>query len=227
MSPPEPALRHGIRVRGEPREGAPRVVLLHGRGADRRDLLPISGGLPPGSVLVTPEAPHPGGPWGYGPGWAWYRYLEEDRLDPGTLEESLARLGDFLDGLPEIRAEGPLYLGGFSQGGTTALAWALRNPGRVEGVAMLSGFLASNADLPVREGAPDLEVFWGHGLHDPAIPHRLGEKGRATLEEAGARITARDYPSGHGVTAQEVRDLAAWMGGQTPAPTGGAPDEGT
>lgn len=238
MSGSEPPLRYEVRVRGEPRPGAPRVVLLHGRGADRRDLLPIADGLPDGTTLITPEAPHPGAPWGYGPGWAWYRYRAEDRLDPETLEESLERLGAFLDALPELlppsqnaaspdasspdapspnasspNTSSPLFLGGFSQGGTTALAWALRNPGRVAGAAVLSGFLASNADLPVQEGAPGLRVFWGHGVHDPAIPHALGERGRQALEAAGARLDAHDYPAGHGVTAEEIRDLSAWMEG--------------
>ena len=42
--------------------------------------------LPPGWGLVTPQGPHPGHPWGYGPGWAWYRYVEEDRVDALRLE---------------------------------------------------------------------------------------------------------------------------------------------
>lgn len=189
-------------------------MLLHGRGADRRDLLPLGRFLPDEVVLLTPEAPHPGRPWGYGPGWAWYRYVAEDRVVPETLDESLARLGDFLTDLPDVLGfePGPLVLGGFSQGGTTALAWALRSPDRVAGVAVLSGFLVSNVDLPLEESAPGLRVFWGHGTADPAIPHLLGERGRKRLRDAGAHLTAGDYPHGHGVTPDEMRDLAAWMG---------------
>ena len=36
-------------------DGTPVAVLLHGRGADRHDLLGLQPHLPEGMVLVTPE----------------------------------------------------------------------------------------------------------------------------------------------------------------------------
>lgn len=198
-------------------DGSPVAVLLHGRGADRHDLRGLHGLLPPGTVLVTPEAPHPGGPWAYGPGWAWYRYVAEDRVVAPTLLHSLERLDHFLAALPGLLgfAPGRVVLGGFSQGGTTSLAYALTRPGSVAGVAMLSGFLVdAPEEVPVRRGALDgVPVFWGHGFHDPAIPHVLGVRGRARLEGLGVALTARDYAMGHQIVPQEMNDLAEWMEG--------------
>lgn len=196
--------------------GTPVAVLLHGRGADRRDLLSLAPHLPAGTALVTPEAPHPGAPWGYGPGWAWYRYLAEDRVVPETLLDSLGALDRFLEGLPDILGfePGRVTLGGFSQGGTTSLAWALTRPGRVPDVAVLSGFLVDDPQVAVTpERAGGLRVFWGHGRADPNIPWELAEKGRRRLEEADARVTAVDHPGGHGITADELAELARWMDG--------------
>lgn len=209
-------LRHLAEIPAGAGSGTPVAVLLHGRGADRRDLLSLAPHLPEATALVTPEAPHPGAPWGYGPGWAWYRYLAEDRVVGGTLAESLGALDRFLDALPDVLGfePGPVTLGGFSQGGTTSLAWALTRPGRASDVAVLSGFLVDDPAVPVTpEAAGGLRVFWGHGRADPNIPWELAEKGRRRLEEAGARVTAMDHPGGHGITADELAELARWMEG--------------
>ncbi len=50
--------------------GALLIVLLHGRGSDKDDLMGLLPGLPAGAIIVAPRAPFPGAPWGYGPGWA-------------------------------------------------------------------------------------------------------------------------------------------------------------
>ena len=196
-----------------PRAGSPVLVLLHGRGSDMHDLLGLRSGLPAEVPLVTPQAPFPGQPWGYGPGWAWYRYVSDDRVVPETLERSLDAVDTFLDALPEILGSepGPILLGGFSQGGTTSLAYALTRPGRITLVANFSGFLVS--DPPVARGPEDspTPVFWGHGLLDPAIPHALAVRGRERLVEMGVAITERDYRIGHGIVAEELADFSAWM----------------
>jgi len=207
-------LSAALHVPPEARDGSPVAVLLHGRGSHREDLQGLRGHLPTGTVLVTPEAPHPGGPWGYGPGWAWYRYVAEDRVEGGTLLASLEALDELLDGLPALLPvrPGPAVLGGFSQGGTTGLAWALTRPGRAAGVLLFSGFLVDDPSVPVDgDAGSSLEVFWGHGTKDPAIPHALAVRGRERLSRAGATVDARDYPIGHWIAPEELRDARAWL----------------
>jgi phospholipase/carboxylesterase len=195
-------------------EGAPLVVLLHGRGADRFDLLSLAPHLAPDAVVVTPDAPHTGAEWGYGSGRAWYRYLGGTTPEPESFEASQALLDEFLAevaGLLPVRT-GPLLLGGFSQGGTMSLAYALRNPGAVPMVLNLSGFLP---DHPTVRATPDTvrgtRFFWGHGTMDPAIPFAFAVAGRTALEEAGAALEARDYPIAHAVSGDETRDVRAWI----------------
>ena len=198
-------------------DGVPLLVLLHGRGSHRGDLQALHPGLPAGWGLVTPQAPHPGHPWGYGPGCAWYRYVAEDSVDEPSLTESLDALGEFLDGLPArlgIRP-GPLVLGGFSQGGTTALAWTLRNPERVQVALVFSGFLVDSPLVPpggAAAGRP--RIFWGHGTRDPNIPFALAERGRRRLEEAGAVLVARDYEIGHWIAPEEIEDAMRFVEGE-------------
>jgi phospholipase/carboxylesterase len=196
------------------RDGAPLVVLLHGRGADRFDLAGLAPHLAPQAVVVTPEAPYPGAQWGYGGGWAWYRYLERDVPEPESFARSQQALDEFLAALPEalpVRT-GPMVLGGFSQGGTMSLACALRHPGRYPHVVCFSGFLADHPDVhATAETVAGTRFFWGHGTQDPAIPIALAVRGRARLEAAGAELEARDYPMGHMISADELRHVRAWL----------------
>lgn len=191
----------------EAADGSTVAVLLHGRGSTRRDLQGLRPLLPAAWTLVTPEAPFPASTWGYGPGSAWYRYVADDRVVEETLDASLEKLDAFLEELPVLTGFHPrrLVLGGFSQGGTTSLAYALTRPGSVAAALVFSGFLV--AHVPVDESGaapPNVPIFWGHGVADPAIPIALAEKGRARLRRAGAHLVARDYRIGHWIAQEEV-----------------------
>ncbi|MDX6552418.1 MAG: phospholipase/carboxylesterase, partial [Gaiellales bacterium] len=91
-------------------------MLLHGRGADERDLLPLADALDPGRrlVAVTPRAPlslPPGGRH-------WYQVREIGYPDPATFLPTYEAAGEWLDRLPQQTGV-PLektVLGGFSQG---------------------------------------------------------------------------------------------------------------
>jgi len=195
-------------------EESPVMVLLHGRGSHMGDLQGLSRFFPR-VTLVTPQAPHPGGPWGYGTGWAWYRYLGEDRPDGKSLGESLEALEAFLGALSGHLGfrPAPLVLGGFSQGGTTSLAYALTRPGVLDGVVNLSGFLAEvdgmNLSLDPLRSTP---IFWAHGTRDPAVPFHLAQKGWEAIRSAGGRLEAAEYSMGHQVSAEEMEALGDWLG---------------
>ena len=209
-------LTYEVLIPDDVRDGADLLVLLHGRGTDRHDLLPLATHLPSGSIVVTPQGPHPGAPWGYGAGWAWYRHVEGNRVESEGLHASLAALESFLAELPAILpvAPGPLVLGGFSQGGTTALAYALTRPGTVASVLDLSGFLVNDTEVPVTSDAlSETRIFWGHGTLDMVVHHSLAVSGRALLRSLDADLTERDYPMGHQISAEELSDIAAWLSG--------------
>src|SRR3954470_2752253 len=104
-------LKHLERAaRGEP-EGL--LVLLHGRGADERDLFPLLDVLDPERRFlgVTPRAPlslPPGGAH-------WYAFYRMGEPDPETFGVAFPQLVEWLDGFgfaPERT-----IIGGFSQGG--------------------------------------------------------------------------------------------------------------
>ncbi|HSE28692.1 MAG TPA: alpha/beta hydrolase-fold protein [Gemmatimonadales bacterium] len=190
--------------------GAPVLVLLHGRGSDDMDLQPLGQLLAPEATLVLPRAPYEAAPMGYGGGWAWYRFLGGSTPDPDQFEASQGALAALLGALPRLGADGPVVLGGFSQGGTMSLGHALRHPGTVAGVLNLSGFVPDHPTVRA-ETASGLRVFWGHGRADTNVPYALAEAGRAALAAAGADLTPADHAGGHQITQDELGAARAWI----------------
>lgn len=206
-------LEYDVVSASEPADGT-LVVLLHGRGADRKDMRSLAGQLPRSWTIVLPDAPHAAAPWGYGPGHAWYRYLGGNVPEATSFRTSLAALDALLDGVPEAVGFRPrkLVLGGFSQGGTLTVGYALSRPGRITHALNFSGFLPDHPDVHVDRGtAAGLRIFWGHGFSDGNIPLSFAESGRALLEGAGAVLEARDYPIGHWIDPVEVSHAVAFV----------------
>jgi phospholipase/carboxylesterase len=146
-------------------EGA--LVLLHGRGADERDLHPLLDALDPERRLlgVTPR-----GPLSLPPGGAhWYALGGLPTPDPATFWPTFEAASRWLDSLP-VELERTV-LGGFSQG--AVMSWALglgRGAAkRPAGIVALSGFVPQvgglELDLTGLEGFP---VARGHGSRRPA-----------------------------------------------------------
>jgi len=198
------------------RGNLPTIIAIHGRGADERDLAPIVEALGLSDVLlVTPRAPFA---FPYG-GYLWYGVAEEAIPDPETFGTSLKLLQKFVqevrDGYP-VNPE-QLILLGFSQGTVMAYATALLQPSAFLAVVALSGYIPSQSGLPLQlnqlEGFP---VFISHGTNDPMIPARLGREASEILIRANADVTYREYPMGHEVTEEVIRDLKQWIRKQIP-----------
>ena len=195
----------------------PVLVLLHGRGSDERDLLPIGRMLHAGATTISVRAPFPAAPWGYGPGYAWYRFLGGTRPEAESFERGQDALSQLITELPARLGRDPasVILGGFSQGGTSSLAYLMRHPGALRGVMVFSGFLADHPSVTVTpERVRRTPIFWGHGTADPAVPFAAAEAGWSELRAAGARLDARTYPGmPHTISPAELEDARAWLAG--------------
>jgi phospholipase/carboxylesterase len=192
---------------GEP---AGALVLLHGRGADERDLFPLLDLLDPERRLlgVTPGGPHhlpPGGRH-------WYALGGIPTPDPATFAATAPRLAAFLDGLPVPMDR--VVLGGFSQGTVMSYAMSL-GPGRPRpaGLVAMSGFLPRVAGWPLEpERLRGVPVGIAHGSLDPVIPAQFAAEAEATLTAAGADVLRLSTPVPHMVDPdwiEPLRDLVA------------------
>jgi phospholipase/carboxylesterase len=204
------SLQHRVFFPSTVREKYPAIIAIHGRGTNENDLVPLVLSLSlPNVLLVSPRAPFP---FPYG-GYVWYDLAHEGVPEPNSFRTSIDMLqkfvGEVKQGYP-VDSERVLLLG-FSQGTVMAYATALLDPTSFLGVAALSGYIPYRSGLPLKltnlNGFP---VFISHGSDDSIIPARLGRESAELLKRAGATVTYREYPMGHEVTEDTMRDLSEW-----------------
>ncbi|MGH2996603.1 MAG: alpha/beta hydrolase [Gaiellaceae bacterium] len=192
-------MKHTARAAATP-EGA--LVLLHGRGADEHDLVPLLDFLDPERRLLGLL---PQGPLSLPPGGAhWYVVRQVGFPDPETFHPTFAELSTWLDGTLAEHGVPPerTVIGGFSQGAVMSYALGL-GVGRPRPAAILalSGFLPTvegfELDLSGRAGLP---VSISHGSHDPIISVEFGRDARRRLEHAGLAVVYREDPVAHQIS---------------------------
>lgn len=208
-------LSYAVREPAEPSERPPLLVLLHGIGADERDLLPLAEMLDPRLLCVSVRAPHEAAPMGY----AWYEIdwtASPPRSDLAQAEVSREALVALLQQLPARHGTDPArtFLLGFSQGAAMALAVALTRPDLARGAVLHSGRALPHVEPLIAPAAAlaGLEVLVVHGVDDDVVPIANGRELRDLLApRLGDRLTYREHEAGHFVTAATLQDAAAWL----------------
>lgn len=192
----------------------PALVVMHGRGADERDLLPLADHLPDALATVSLR-----GPDRLMGGYTWYEIdtsagglhqsqpeSEGFRRSLDVVAESIAAAVDGYDLDPDR-----LGLLGFSQGATMSVSLLLEDPARYAWIASHHGYLAAaHADVEP-EGLDGKPVFLGAGTADQVIPERRARAAANRLRELGCAVTYETYRAGHGVGPDELADLVAFV----------------
>ncbi|MGP0128258.1 MAG: alpha/beta hydrolase [cyanobacterium endosymbiont of Rhopalodia musculus] len=170
------------------------LIMLHGWGANAKDLAPLASMLSLGDCqLIFPNAPfpHPEVPGGR----AWY-VLET--LDCQGLSESQNLLQNWLFSL-ENQTGVPLsrtVLAGFSQGGAMSLDVGLQLP--LAGICSLSGYLHFQPQTTPFPCSPILIV---HGIQDMVVPIQAARKAKDALTDIGAMVEYHEFNGGHEISS--------------------------
>ncbi len=174
------------------------VVLVHGYGADGKDLIGLAQhwqSLLPTVAFAAPNAPTPV------PGSAGYQWFPISRIDPHEMRKDVEAaapvLDEYLDaelarlGLPPER----LALAGFSQGTMLSLHLGMRRKVRPAAIVGFSGLLAgppADGEIP--------PVLLTHGDSDQVIPPQAMFAAASQLGLAGAAVQWHLAPGmGHGI----------------------------
>ena len=67
------------------------------------------------------------------------------------------------------------------------------------------------AQAASREALQGMPVFVSHGIYDPVLPIDSGRDCREKLQALPVVLTYREYPMGHEVSMESLRDVAAWL----------------
>lgn len=202
-------------VHREPETAADAAVfVLHGRGANEQDLLPVADRLPGERHVVSFRAPDR-----LQGGYTWYDLdlsgggLESSQPDPEGFRRSLDLVAESVDAAAEEYGLDADELGllGFSQGAITSFSLALEQPETFAWVAGHHGYLAESHADRAPEGIEGKPVFVGAGAADQIIPATRSEAAAEGLREAGADVTFEVYDGGHGIGQEELADVAEFV----------------
>ena len=181
------------------------VVLLHGYGADERDLPGIMSYLP-GLPWVSPRAPLPTEHGGF----AWYgveRVLNPNFDDVAPPTEALWQWVDEV-----LSPQHPLIVIGFSQGGLMATQLLRSQPERIAATVILAGFVA-DVDMPadgtLRETKP--RVLYCRGAQDAIVP-KDAVAGLNSWLQSHTRAQTKTYEGlGHSIDDRVMNDVADFV----------------
>jgi phospholipase/carboxylesterase len=191
---------------------APLVLLLHGMGADEKDLWFMADKLPSYCRVVSLRAPykHEGG------GYRWFRiqYTHEGKvMDYNQALQSRQTIIDFLESFQQKNGYQPagIYVIGFSQGAMMGFTLLSGLP-NVLGHVSLGGLIFPEL---LNEFKPQAlahkNVFIGHGSRDAIVPVEEARKARQILQQAGIKPSYNEYIAGHQITPDMLSALLLWL----------------
>lgn len=188
-------------------EGSARtLLLLHGTGGNEEDLLPLGRQLDATAALLSPRGNvlENGMP-------RFFRRLAEGVFDEEDVVRRAHELAEFVSAAAARYQFDLKHLTavGYSNGANIAAAILLLQP-EVQFDAILL-----RAMVPLVPSAlPNLahrRVFLSSGEQDPIVPKENAGRLAAMLREAGARVTLRFEPAGHGLALGDIRAAKEWL----------------
>jgi phospholipase/carboxylesterase len=190
------------------------IIWLHGLGADAHDLEPISTELGLHQTrFIFPNAPRRQITINNGAEMrAWFDFTSLDFSGGENAEhiaESIERIEVLINAQIEqgVAAE-RIVLAGFSQGGVIALMTGLGFDQPLGGIIALSTYIPEQLGLEIAQLIPVIQC---HGIDDTVIPYEVGLKTSKRLASVlGELHEWRTYPMEHGVSEEEISDLASW-----------------
>lgn len=187
-------------------EGTDLVLILHGYGSDTHAVQGLFDALPPTATGVAIRGPFEMDHHEYG----WFLLDWGLRPDLAQVIQAAQHAFTVQDELaPHHRS---VSVAGHSQGMAMATTLMRLRPGRYLTGVGLSGFVVDQPllDLGSAQPADPTPFFWGRDRADLVINPDAQDIAAQWLEE-NTRLTARTYPGmGHGIGADEVRDVAAF-----------------
>jgi phospholipase/carboxylesterase len=213
---PTLSLFHVVRPPTAMTEGGrpPLLLLLHGVGANERQMAALAPRLDPRFLVLSVRSPLALGPDAYG----WF-HVSFTPQGPVIVEQEAAAgwetIGRFAtEAVAAYGADpGRVYVGGFSQGGIMALAALLTAPDGFAGAVCMSGRLLPEV-LPHAAATARLRgkpVMIIHGEHDGKLGVQLARRAREQLERMSLALTYRELPMGHEISAESLDEVSAWL----------------
>ncbi|HCT06696.1 MAG TPA: carboxylesterase [Pseudomonas sp.] len=197
------------------------VIWLHGLGADRYDFLPVAEALQEtllSTRFVLPQAPTR--PVTINGGYEMPSWYDIKAMSPARsisleeLEVSAKTVTDLIEAQKRTGIDASrIFLAGFSQGGAVVYHTAFLNwEGPLGGVIALSTYAPTFGDeLELSASQQRIPTLCLHGQYDEVVQNAMGRSAYEHLKSRGVTVTWQEYPMGHEVLPEEIRDIGDWL----------------
>ncbi|MRJ21761.1 alpha/beta hydrolase [Pseudomonas haemolytica] len=197
------------------------VIWLHGLGADRYDFLPVAEALQEtllSTRFVLPQAPMR--PVTINGGYEMPSWYDIKAMSPARsisleeLETSAKMVMDLIEAQKRTGIDASrIFLAGFSQGGAVVFHTAYKQwQGPLGGVIALSTYAPTFDDeLQLSASQQRIPTLCLHGQFDDVVQNAMGRNAYEHLKSRGVTVTWQEYPMGHQVLPEEIRDIGAWL----------------
>ena len=179
------------------------LIMLHGRGADARDILSLSSELHVEDfTLLAPQASNNS--------WYPYSFLAPPAQNEPWLASALTLLKEIVNDLKgkDISSE-KIYFLGFSQGACLTLEFVARNAAKFGGViAFTGGFIGDKIYAENYKGDfENTRIFIGSSDPDPHVPMERVHATSNILKGMNALVTEKLYKNmGHTINVDEINN---------------------
>ena len=195
------------------------IIWLHGLGADNNDFLPIVNefSLDVSIKFVFPNAPiMPITINNNNQIRAWYDIYNLIDIDNMVDKKGLLLSVSMVDRLIKYYISlgynsSDIILAGFSQGGSVIYQALLTLPYKLLGAIILSSYLVKDKNLQINDINKKTSITICHGKLDNIVPYELGFASYNILKSYGYHSSWSQYPIGHNVSKEEVKDLSLWL----------------
>ncbi|MFD1176418.1 alpha/beta hydrolase [Paenibacillus puldeungensis] len=207
----KPAYEYDIQMPSnmDPNKKYPTIFTLHGKGSDEKDIYGLVAPLADDFIIVGIR-----GNLTAGAGYQYYDLKSignplREHFDP-AVQQLEATIHYVTENYPVD--PGKRYLLGFSQGAILSLTLALTMGRELKGIVALNGYVPEFVKTEYTlQSVKDVSVFISHGEFDPVFPIRIGHETADYFNNKVSQLTFKTYPSGHGVSEENQRDLIEWL----------------
>jgi len=195
------------------RRGAPHgplIFMLHGLYGDENVMWLFDHALPRSATVISPRAL-----FAAADGFSWTRSASHGEIEPVDFTTAIESLQQFIpEMIRRYKADAAcVIVMGFSQGAAVSYALSLAQPDLMCGVIALAGFmpLAAHPERNAMQSKDAPRYLIIHSLDDDIVPVALAREARSALEARGALVEYHEYPGGHKISAQGMKDIARWI----------------
>ncbi len=210
------SLPHLVRQPTTKTDRPPLIIILHGFGANERDLHePLAPYFDPRFLVVSLRSPIELRPDSY----CWYPIeFVENGLDIKPVEEEKARkkLSAVIDEVVDFynADKNKVFLLGFSQGAIMSSTIVMTAPEKIRGAVLLSGQvpLATDKNMATAAAIGKVDLFISHGKKDKVLPIQDGRDLKTKLEKVGAtNVIYKEHEGAHQLDGAHLREALGWL----------------